>query len=178
MTSIFFALDSLIVWLCVASLALASVFLGILVIAGAGDVITTTVLHSPVPSALEISEISLVAIVFLGLAQAQHKNAHITVDILAQNLKGPMRWFSRALAHVGAIVFFFAIGWYGLLEAIHSYGINEVADGLYPIPKWPARFLLAFGCIIAGCEAVRQLIRHALGLTVEDQDEHLEEASL
>jgi len=103
--------------LCTATLAVAAIFIGILALIGAADIFGTSILHSPVPSALELSEAGLVIIVFMGLAQAQRRRQHITVDILSANFRGWLAKASLGLALIAAMLFFGYIGWRGYLAA-------------------------------------------------------------
>ncbi|MEL7982557.1 TRAP transporter small permease [Vreelandella titanicae] len=158
MRKFFTVLDQLISWMSVASLGLGAIAIACLAIMGTADVIGVAVFHKPLPSALELSQIALVLVVFLGLAQAQKQNAHITVDILSQSFRGPLRRLSQTVALVAALIFFFAIGWFGGEEAIHSFQIGERSQGAMPVAVWPGRFLLSMGCWIAWLVTLRQLI--------------------
>lgn len=162
-------LDTGIQWLCRAALALASAFIAILAVVGTADIIGTSVLGKPLPSALEVSEVALVIVVFTGLAAAQMKSAHIAVDIVSGHFRGWLMRLSQASARLAAIAFFGTIAWFGGQEALHSLAINEYASGGTPIPIYPGKFLLAFGCAVATLEAARQLVHVLAGHTVTQQ---------
>ena len=169
MRRIAIAADAIIQRLCVVSLAVAAVFIGVLALLGAADIFGTSVLGKPVPSALELSEAGLVVIVFMGLAQAQRRRAHITVDIVSGRLRGRLRRLSDALALLAAVAFFGFVAWRGGLAAWQSILIDERSMGQSPFPIWPGKILLSLGCAIATLESLRQLVRVALRL--DDQDE-------
>lgn len=155
--------DTLIPSLCTISFAIGSIFIGVIALLGTADVIGTTFFHVPVVGTLEITEISLVIVVFLGLGHAQYRRAHITVDILINRFRGPLRVLSEAASFGSAFLCFAIIGWLGLLEALHSLRINEMAAGAYRVPVYPGRFLLAVGAFVAALEALRCLIHVLLG---------------
>jgi TRAP-type C4-dicarboxylate transport system permease small subunit len=159
--------DKAIQWLCTASLAIAAVFIGVLAIIGVADIFGTNLFGKPVPSALEFSEAGLAVIVFMGLAQAQRKRAHITVDILSASFKGWAEAASTALALIAAILFFGFVAWRGGLAAWESVLIDERSMGQSPFPLWPGKILLCIGCIIAMLESLRQLVRLLCGMPDE-----------
>lgn len=152
------ALERLIDGVAAVALALGAIAIAALALIGAVDVIGTSAFHKPLPSALEFSQIALVIVVFLGLAQAQRRNAHITVDIFSQNFQGGLWKLSQTAALIAALCFFGAIAWFGGGEALHSFEISEMSQGAMPVPVWPGRFLLAAGAVIAALVALKQLI--------------------
>ncbi|WP_417426782.1 TRAP transporter small permease subunit [Hoeflea sp.] len=144
-------------------MALAAIFIAVIALVGAADVVGTAGFRFPFPGALEISELSLVIIVFMGLAQTQHEGAHITVDILSNGFKGKLRWVSQATSLLSAIVFFTFIAVLCGQEAWHSMMIDERALGAWPLPVWPGRIMLALGCTIAALETLRRFVHLCLG---------------
>jgi TRAP-type C4-dicarboxylate transport system permease small subunit len=167
--------DTAIQRLCTASLAVAAIFIGILALIGVADILGTNVLGKPFPSALEYSEVGLAIIVFMGLAQAQRKRAHITVDILSGRFTGWVKAASTFLALLAAVAFFSFVAWRGGLAAWESILIDERSMGQIPFPIWPCKILLCVGCAIAMLESLRQLVRLICGMADEMPTAHSEE---
>lgn len=163
MRAILTAADAAIRGLCIAALAVAAVFIAFMAVIGTADVIGTSAFSTPVLSALELSEVALVIVVFTGLAAAQMKGSHITVDILSNRFTGWVKRLSDAAARLAAMAFFGTIAWFGAQEALHSWSINEMATGATPIPIYPGKTLLALGCAVATLEALRQLLHILTG---------------
>ncbi|MEL0003717.1 MAG: TRAP transporter small permease [Rhodospirillales bacterium] len=161
--------DTWIQRLCVIALAIAAGFIGIVALIGAADIFGTSILKNPVPSALEFSEAGLAIIVFMGLAQAQRRRGHITVDIISGQFKGWMAKASLGLALISAIAFFGFLAWRGYLAAYESFAIDERSMGQSSFPIWPGKILLCAGCVIAALESLRQFIRLLLGLENAEQ---------
>lgn len=158
MRQVLLAADVAIQRLCTLSLAISAIFIGGLAALGAMDIFGTSILGKPVPSALELSEAGLAIIVFMGLAQAQRKRAHITVDILSANFRGRLKQASLTLALLAAIFFFGFVAWRGGIAAWQSVLIDERSMGQSPFPIWPGKILLSAGCAIATLESLRQLV--------------------
>lgn len=156
--------DRAIQWLGTAALAVAAVFIGLLAIVGTADSIGTQLLATPVPSALEFSEASLVVVVFMGLAFAQRRRGHVTVDILTGRLRpGWVRTGLTALALLAAIAFFAILAWRGYIAATESIAIDERSLGLTRFPIWPGKIALCIGCVIALLESLRQFVHLCRG---------------
>jgi TRAP-type C4-dicarboxylate transport system permease small subunit len=162
--------DAAIQRLCVFALAVAAAFIGILAILGVSDIFGTSMLGMPVPSALEFSEAGLVIIVFMGLAQAQNRRAHITVDIISARFRGWAKQGSMGLALLAAILFFGFVAWRGGVAAWQSVLIDERSMGQNPFPIWPGKILLSVGCAIAMLESLRQFVRQFLGLPYVEEE--------
>lgn len=121
---------------------MASMFLG------AADVVGTKFLGVPVPGTLEITESTMVLIVFGALAYAQGGRAHIRVELLYGFVGPRAKSFMDAATHVIALVFFALLGWQGIDQAIYSWEINEATFGTIRLPLYPARFLLVCGTVL------------------------------
>ncbi|HSF95875.1 MAG TPA: TRAP transporter small permease [Thermohalobaculum sp.] len=133
---------------------LMSMFLGV------ADVIGTQMLHIPVPGPYEITESTMVLIVFGALAYAQIRRAHIRVELIYTHMGPRVQAAMDILADVAAIVFFGLMLWQAKMEAEYSYQINERTVGLVRFPLYPARIVLAAGTALL-------ILRLALDLIVD-----------
>ena len=112
---------------------------------GTADVVGTQFLGVPVPGALEITESTMVLIVFGALAFAQMQRAHIRVEIL-HGYAGPRtKAFMDAVTHLVALVYFALLAWQGYGEALYGWEIREATLGYIRFPLYPARWLLVLG---------------------------------
>lgn len=156
-------IDAAIIWLGTASLAVAAVFIGLLAIIGTADSLGTQLFALPVSSALEMSQAGLVVVVFMGLAYAQRRRGHVTVDIFTQRMRGATHAVFTGLALLAAIAFFGFLAWRTGVAALESYEIDERSWGLTRFPIWPSKIALTFGCAIALLESLRQFVHLCLG---------------
>ena len=112
---------------------------------GFADVVGTKFFNWPVPGTLEITESTMVLIVFGALAFTQSQRGHIRVEIF-YNERGPRaKAVMDAVTHLVAIAFFALVTWQGFDEALYSLEINEATMGSIRFPLFPARLLLVFG---------------------------------
>lgn len=129
--------------------------LGVLLVGGVGmllsmflgtaDVIGTQMLGYPVPGALEITESTMVLIVFGALTYGQIRRRHIRVELLYTRLPPRGRAALDILADLCGLLFFGLLLWQGINEAEFSMQIGEATDGLVRFPLYPARIILAVG---------------------------------
>lgn len=112
---------------------------------GSADVVGTHFLGQPVHGALEVTESTMVLIVFGALAYAQIRRAHIRVELLYGVVGPRVQAFMDAVGHLIALVFFALLGWQGYHEAVYSWGLREATLGYIRFPLYPARWLLVLG---------------------------------
>lgn len=125
---------------------------------GVGDVVGTAFGH-PLLGAFEITESTMVLIVFGGLAYAQIRQRHLRVELF-YILAGPrLRSAMDIFASLAGIVFFSLLTWQGWDEALRSLARSEATTGLVRLPLYPARFSLVFGSALLVVVLLADLIR-------------------
>ena len=146
---------------------LFSMFLGV------ADIVGTQVLLIPVPGPRELTESTMVLIVFGALAYAQIRRAHIRVELLYLKMPPRGRAVMDVITDLAAIAFFGLILSEAISEAQYSYQIKEATTGLIRFPLWPARFTLVAGCslmILQLClRLIQDLIRIRTGNDIESE---------
>jgi TRAP-type mannitol/chloroaromatic compound transport system permease small subunit len=118
---------------------IGSMFLGV------ADVVGTQFFDTPVPGALELTESTMVLIVFGALAYAQIGRAHIRVELLYGVMGPRAKSFMEFTTHIVALAFFALLAWQGIGEALYSWEIREATMGTVRFPLYFARWLLVFG---------------------------------
>lgn len=125
---------------------------------GTGDVIGTKGFGQPIAGTRELTESTMVLIVFGALAYAQIRRAHIRVELIYTHLSARGRTAMDIVADIAALGFFGLMCWQAVGEAQYSYQIGEVTDGLIEFPLVPARFILVAGTAIMLVRLVFDLI--------------------
>ena len=137
----------------IEKLALALLLLGALgmivsMLLGFADVVGTKFLGWPVPGTLEVTESTMVLIVFGALAYTQRLRGHIRVEIFYTERGPRVKAFMDLVTHAVAIAYFGLIAWQGANEAIYSLQIGEATMGTIRFPLFPARALLVAGTLL------------------------------
>ena len=112
------------------------------------DVIGTNFLDWPVPGTLEITESTMVLIVFGALAFTQEKRGHIRVEILHGYMSPRIQSLMDVVTHFLALLFFVLLAWYSFGELSYSWEIGEATMGTIRFPLYPARTLLTAGAVL------------------------------
>ena len=112
------------------------------------DVIGTDVLDWPVPGTLELTESTMVLIVFGALAFTQEKRGHIRVEILHGFMGPRAKSFLDFVTHLLALIFFALLAWQSFGELSYSWELKESTMGTVRFPLYPARFLLSVGAVL------------------------------
>ena len=144
--------------LALAVLLVGGVGMMISVFLGVADIVGTQLLHVPVPGPFEITESTMVLIVFGALAYAQIRRAHIRVELIYAHVGPRMQALMDVFADAAALVFFGLMLWQATNEAQYSYQIGEKTVGLIRFPLYPARIILAAGTGLLVIRLVLDLI--------------------
>lgn len=131
---------------------LMSMFLGV------ADVVGTQVLNVPVPGPRELTESTMVVIVFGALTYAQIRRAHIRVELIYRRMPPRVQAALDVLAGLCGVLFFGLLLWQAWGEALYSLQIREATVGLIRFPLYPARFVLAAGTALLVLRLILDLV--------------------
>ncbi len=142
---------------------------------GAADVVGTQVFGAPVPGAAEITESTMVLIVFGALTYTQIRRSHIRVELLYLRAGARGQAAMDIFASLMGLLFFSLLLWQATNEALFSIRIDEATFGLVRLPLWPARIVLAAGVgllilqlLLDLAADIDRLVRGGEALSVED----------
>lgn len=122
----------------------------------------------------EFAGYSMAASSFLGLAHTFRRNEHIrvtlVVDRLPQNIRQPMEIviLATALCVVGYFAYF------AVDMVVTSYQINELSNGLLPVPLWIPQLGLALGVVVMALALTDDLLAAVLRHKHPSYQEHHE----
>lgn len=147
------------------------------------DVVLRQLWNKPLPELIALSEVSLVVIVYCGLAYAYVTNRHVSADFLRSRVRGAsasVLGILRALASAVISVWIFVGCW----EAtISSHDFDERHRTWFDLALWPVRWFITMAVglmallIIANLLALLRRARSA-ELTEDDIDKRAEGAPL
>ena len=126
---------------------------------GTADVLGYHIFQSGVPGALELSSKGLAVAFFLALPLTQYRAAHVSVDIVANLMPGPVQRAFSIIALLGACIVFCVIAWEAVELVAKSYRFSESAQGILPFAVWPFKVTVLIGAIGSVIIALSQLFR-------------------
>jgi TRAP-type C4-dicarboxylate transport system permease small subunit len=127
---------------------IAVVCIAFVLVAVIADVTSRTFFGQSIGGVVEMAEVMMVIIVFLGLGYAERRGAHVSMTLLVRKLP------SRAAAIVNAIAFVVVVAVLGWMmwvtgdRAIASVVAGEYRFGLVRVAVWPARIAIAVGLAV------------------------------
>lgn len=120
---------------------LAGLAIFTLMLLGSAQILFRTVFNSPIGGYIDLVELSMASMAFLGAAYCQRLGAHIRMEILIGRFRGRTLW---GMEIVGTLLGLFIIGvliWYGWGHFMRAYELGDsTIDAEYPV--WPSKLLV------------------------------------
>jgi len=120
-------------------------FLCFMMVGTTVDALFRTAVGQPVPGLFEMSELSMVMIVFMGLGWTQIDDAHIRVTLARKWLPEAAARMLDGFAWCAAALALAVLAYPATLEAMESVAIREFRWGYAAVPIWWAKAAVAFG---------------------------------
>jgi len=137
--------------------ALGSLWIFVLMILINIDAAGRTWFHSPMNGVIELIELSLIAIVFLQLADAQRCGRLTRSDGFFSMMLEKQPGFGRSLGaffELLGLLFMVIILWGSvpnLIEAwTEDFYVGE--EGIFTAPVWPTKLVIVVGCVVTGLQ--------------------------
>lgn len=146
----------------------AMLFLAFLMFGITADVLVRAVTGNPISGVFEMSELSLVMIVFLGAMWAQEGRAHIRVNIISKRLSGTPHRVAMASAWAFGALALGIFAWPATQEAIYSVSIWEFRWGHIQVPIWWVKLGVAIGLWFA---TIQMFVQSVASLFEDEADE-------
>ena len=126
--------------------AAAGVTLALLLVWTVGDIVSRTFFSRPFAGTVELTELAVVVLVYLGLARAENQDAHITVDLVFVRLGKTARLGMRVFA--GAVSFLvIAVLTWRLLVFAGELDSGGYTTGVLRLPLYPVALAGVVGCV-------------------------------
>lgn len=140
---------------------LAAGFAGLVILlmmlVGVVDVAGRYLFNAPLASGFELTGLSMVLVVFGGLAACGAAGGHVTINILGGLLDGPHGWWIRGLVHALGAAMLLAIAWRSGEVALDYYASGEVSNMLRA-PLYPFVGAVAIGAGLYGLVMALQAV--------------------
>lgn len=122
------------------------------------DVIARKGFAAGVPAVIEVSEVALVAVVFLAITAAEFTGTHVRTPLVVERLPQRARPVARLVGLVPCVVFVALVVWGTGSEAVSSVMRGEFRFGIAFVPVWPAKVLIPIGFLGLGLALVVRIV--------------------
>lgn len=116
------------------------------------DVARRTATGRPIAGAAELTVLLIVAVIFLGLGEAERTDTHVRMRLLTSRLPERVAALLRGLALLLAVAVLLWTAYATGLRAQRSFASGEFLFGLARFPVWPARALIPVGFVVVALE--------------------------
>ncbi len=121
--------------------SLAAFAIMLLMVLGVLQIVLRTVFNNPISGYIDLVELSMASMAFLGASYCQRLGSHVRMELLIGRLKGRSLWAFEAL---GAALAMFIIGvliYYSYGHFLRSYTLGDTTmDAEFPV--WPSKLLV------------------------------------
>lgn len=120
---------------------IAAVAIFLLMVLGTAQILLRTVFNSPIAGYIDLVELSMAGMAFLGAAYCQRLGAHIRMEILVARLRGRWLWALEVFGTTVALIIIGVLVWYGWGHFLRSYTLGDTTiDAEFPV--WPSKLLV------------------------------------
>lgn len=119
----------------------------------------------------EFAGYSMAASAFLGLSYTFHSNEHIRVTLFIHRFQGRPRNRLEIWCHLLGMVLAGFFAWYSVKMTIVSWQINDLSQGLIPVPLWIPQLGMAIGTVVLTIAMIDRLLSLTTGRALLDQDQ-------
>ncbi|CUH65874.1 TRAP-type C4-dicarboxylate transport system, small permease component [Thalassovita gelatinovora] len=120
---------------------IAATFIFLLMLLGVAQIVMRTFFNNPLSGYIDLVELSMAGMAFLGAAYTQRMGAHIRMELLLGRLWGRSYWLAEIVGSLLGMAIVAVLIWYSWDHFLRSYQIGDTTiDAEYPV--WPSKLLV------------------------------------
>ncbi len=128
------------------------------------DVFMRFVFNSPIRGVPLIITMSIIAIVFLQLADALRAGRLTRSDMLISSLitnRPKLGYSLQGIFHLAGVFIMSVLLWYSVPFFLKAWRLNSYdgTDGEFTLPEWPVKAVIVIGAIVCALQFFRHLLR-------------------
>lgn len=136
---------------------LAAIAIFALMLLGSAQIVLRSVFNSPIAGYIDLVELSMASMAFLGAAYCQRLGAHIRMEILIGRFTGRTLWGFEVFGTLVALFIIAVLIWYGWGHFLRSYQLGDsTIDAEFPV--WPSKLLVPIAFSVWWVRLLIQLI--------------------
>lgn len=147
-------------------------FIMFLMLFAAAEIVGRYLFNHPIPGHVEIVELIMAAVVFLGIAYTQRVGGHIRMELfITRVLRGRSYHIAEALTLILSLLAFSIITVASFRFALDAYDIGDTTTYIL-WPTWPSKLCIPIGSFMLCLRFLLQLIQHiaqaVVGVEIRD----------
>lgn len=140
------------------------------------NVVMRSFFDVPVDGTLELTQSSLVVLIFLSLALTQYEGGHIHVVLITGRLPAGLQRLMNFIAMALGFAFFAWATYAAFGLAMRSYAIGEQQWGSIRYPLWPVKFISFAGLLALAVQFFIDALGVLIGAPIETRASLAEDA--
>ncbi|MEP5809364.1 MAG: TRAP transporter small permease [Roseibium sp.] len=113
----------------------------VLMVLGIAQIGLRSILGTPIVGYIDLVELSMATMAFLGAAYCQRSGAHIRMELLVGHLHGRALWVAEIFGLLCGLFIVGVLIWYGWGHFLRAYELGDTTiDAEYPV--WPSKLLV------------------------------------
>lgn len=140
-----------------AAVFICGISIAVMMSYGFVDVWARYLFNRPLYGTYELSELLMVAVVFLSVAICQAEDRHMRVDFLFPYISRRVKRVLDCFAYICGITVCGFLAWYSVVPALYSWRIREHSEGIISFPVYPAKFVIVVGASLLGIQLLLDL---------------------
>ncbi len=146
--------------------AVACMLLVLITLAICTEIFTRSALDISNPWLVELSEITLLYVTFLGAAWVLGNDKHVALDLVLNHISDNAARRLHLVLSLMAAVACFIVTWFGILMVIDQF-VSDIREPtiMAPLTFWITA-VVPFGFVLLGVQFIRRGIRAAMGLSL------------
>jgi len=120
---------------------LAALAIFLLMVLGVAQIGMRSIFGAPISGYIDMVELSMASMAFLGAAYCQRLGAHIRMELLVGRLHGRALWGAEIFGTLVALFIVAVLVWYGSGHFWRAYTLGDTTIDA-EIPVWPSKLLV------------------------------------
>jgi TRAP-type C4-dicarboxylate transport system permease small subunit len=120
---------------------LAAIAIFLMMVLGVVQIVMRTIFNSPVAGYIDMVELSMASMAFLGAAYCQRLGTHIRMDLVVSHLSGRKYWALEIFSTLVGMFIIAVLVWYGAGHFWRAYTLGDTTiDAEFVV--WPSKLLV------------------------------------
>jgi len=150
-----------------------AVLIGFLMLFTVGEIVGRYLFNSPIKGHVEIVQLTMAGVVFLGIAFTQKVGGHVRMELfIVRVLKGRLRLIVESFTLLLALFIFAIITVYSLQDTLYCLSIGDNTPLLY-WPTWPSKLCIPVGSFFLCLRLVIQIVQYLSQAVVDVEPKEL-----
>ena len=121
------------------------------------EVLSRKLLNAPLPGVIDIFDLGMAAVAFLGASQCQRLGGHVRMELVVRRLSGRPLWCLESLTALLALCFIVAVSIASFDAVARAYRVSDSTMDLL-LPVWPAKLLVSIALTVLSGRLALQFI--------------------